>query len=277
MGGGPEVDDAMRAFVESTEGGDVLVLRASGSTESYLSYLESELSPSPPPSSVGVLRIDDEQASAHEAVTCRVEAAEAVWLAGGDQSTYLLGWHDELHVRLSSTSSREASIGGTSAGAMSLGEIAFDAALGSVTSAEALASPTDALVSLSRSPFSQPELLGFLVDTHYSERDREGRLLAFLAHARLRHGLEEALGIGLDEEVALVVSEGAATVHAPFGGSAWLYRFSGQGTLEDGSPLDMDVVERAQLDDGDQAVWPPVWQALVTTELSVVDGVVELR
>lgn len=275
MGGGPEVDDAMREVVESANGGDVLVLRASGSTESYLSYLAGDLAAAPPPSSVSVLRTDDGEAGAHEAVTCRVDASEAVWLAGGDQAAYLLGWPGPLHDRLRSTSVRGASIGGTSAGAMSLGAWAFDAALGSVTSAEALSDPTQALVSVSASGFGQPELASFLVDTHFSQRDREGRLLAFLAHTRARHGLESALGLGLDEEVALVVAENEAEVHAPFGGGAWLYRFEGEAVLTAGAALEMDIVKRVYLAHGERIPWPPVFSSLETIELTVIGGVIE--
>lgn len=275
MGGGPEVDDAMREAVESANGGDVLVLRASGSTESYLSYLASEVAAAPPPSSVSVLRIDDGQAGADPAVTCRVTASEAVWLAGGDQAAYLLGWPGPLHDRLRSTSVRGASIGGTSAGAMALGAWAFDAALGSVTSAEALSDPTQALVSVSASGFGQPELADVLVDTHFSERDREGRLLAFLAHTRARHGLDAAFGLGLDEEVALVVADNEAEVYAPFGGGAWLYRFEGEAVLTAGAALEMDVVERAYLSHGERIPWPAVWSSLETSELTVTGGVVE--
>lgn len=276
MGGSAEVDSASAHFVSSAGGGDVLVLRASGSTETYLPYFESEVGADPAPSSVAVLLTDDPAAASDE-VACRVERAEAVWLAGGDQYDYLAGWQTVVHEALGATAERDAAIGGTSAGAMSLGSYAFDAAEGSVTSAEALEAPTDPLVSVIASPLPQPELEGFLVDTHFSERDREGRLLAFLAHARALSASGIVWGIGLDEQAALIIENGGFGVRAEAGRSVWLYRFEGEPNLSDGERLSMDGVERVQLTAGDEGFWPPQWETLTATELVVTDGAVSER
>jgi cyanophycinase-like exopeptidase len=276
MGGGAEVDSASAHFVSSAGGGDVLVLRASGSTETYLPYFESEVGADPAPSSVAVLRSDDPAAAADE-VACRVDRAEAVWLAGGDQHDYLAGWQSVVHDALAGTAGRAAAIGGTSAGAMALGSYAFGAAEGSVTSAEALEDPTSTLVDVVTSPFPQPELADFLVDTHFTARDREGRLLAFLAHARGLSGGGVVWGVGLDERTALIIENGGFGVRAEAGGSVWLYRFEGEPDLSAGSRLSMSGIERVQLGDGDEGFWPPQWDAYAPVELVVTDGVVSVR
>jgi cyanophycinase-like exopeptidase len=276
MGGSVEVDEASKLFVEGAGGGDVLVARASGSVESYLPYFADELSADPAPNSVRVVRLDNPAAGAAESVVCRVHAAEALWLAGGDQWSYLGLWPAELHAALDELASREATIGGTSAGAMSLGELTFDAKEGSMTSSEALAAPTAAFVSVSRSPFGQPELAGTLVDTHFSEREREGRMLALLARAAELTG-ETVVGIGLDERAALVLENDTATTVTSEGRSVWLYRFAGGASLQAGSALSLAGVERVRLDHGDTLVWPPVWTALAVDILDVTDGVVDVR
>src|SRR5687767_5112043 len=101
----------------------------------------SELPSQPAPASVTTVRIDDPARSSSPAVLCFANNAEAVWLAGGDQWDYVGNWSAPLHEALSVLVEREVTIGGTSAGAVVLGEAAFDASQGSVTSPEALSNP----------------------------------------------------------------------------------------------------------------------------------------
>lgn len=250
MGGGAEVDRGSARFVDGAGGGDVLVLRATGSTSSYTSYFADDLAAllTEPPRSVATIRVDDPAAGADDAVLCRLRRADAVWLAGGDQSAYLVQWPDALHAGLRDAVARGAAVGGTSAGAMSWSALAFDAAGGGITSDEALQSPTSPLVSVTSSPFAAVD--GVLVDTHFQARDREGRLLTFLAHAR-----PDTVGIGIDEGTALVVDGDSAAVLADDGGSVWLYRVEGV-TLASGAALSIDSVDRVAFEDGRALAWP---------------------
>ena len=100
MGGGSEVDRGSAQFVEAALGGDVLVLRASGSTESYTSYFAQELVVDLPPASVTTLLLDDPSLAADPAVLCRIDGAEAIWLAGGDQADYLVRWPEQLRAAI---------------------------------------------------------------------------------------------------------------------------------------------------------------------------------
>jgi cyanophycinase len=266
MGGGAEVDRGSARFIDGARGGDVLVLRASGSTSSYTSYFADDLSAlvTVPPRSVGTIRIDDPAAGADDAVLCRLRRADAVWLAGGDQSDYLVQWPTALHDGLRDAVARGAAIGGTSAGAMSWSSQVFDAIGGSVSSEEALQSPLASVVSVSTSPFAA--VADSLVDTHFQARDREGRLLAFLARAA-----SGTVGIGIDEGTALVVNGHDAAVLADDGGAVWMYQVGGV-TLNANGPLSIDAVARLPLADGARASWPVPF---VDAEgLSVVDGVI---
>jgi cyanophycinase len=274
MGGGAEVDAASTAMVSAAEGGDVLVLRASGSVDSYTPYFFEELPAATAPASVATLRLDDARASSHATLHCRVDRAEAVWLAGGDQHDYLGDWDESLQARLAATAARGAAVGGTSAGAMVLGELAFDAAHGSIGSEDALTDPQGMRVSVIPSPMAQPELARTIVDTHFSARDREGRMLAFLARAR--GTASDGFGVGLDERAALVIERGTYRVRSGRSGRAvWLYRFAGGSTLEVGRPLSMDGVRRLRLLDGATGPWPPTAEDFATgVLLAVREGVV---
>jgi cyanophycinase len=257
MGGSSEVAPAARLFVEAAGGGDVLVLRASGSSTSYNDYFASGVGASPAPASAGSIRIDSAAAGADAGVLCRVARAEAIWLAGGNQWNYLGRWPAALHDALAAAAPRGVPIGGTSAGAMSLGELAFDARAGSAVSDTVLANPFHDDVAVSRSPFAQPELAGVLVDTHFMQRSREGRLLVFLARGRALLGAASVTGIGLDERAALVIEDGRFTVLAGAPERyAWVYRLTGDAVLRPGAPLSLDGIERVRMSHGDTGAWP---------------------
>ena len=273
MGGGPEDDDASRGFVEAAAGGDVLIMRARGSTTSYPTYFMQELGSDPRPNATVTVRLDVAAGGANPGVLCRVQHAEAIWLAGGSQWDYLGLWPTTLHDQLSASADRQIAIGGTSAGAMSLGEGAFDAREGSLTSAEALADPLRTDVSVSLSPFGQPELEGVLVDTHFSERNREGRLLAFLARFSLLVGSAPIRGIGLDEGTAITVHSGTFTVSGSAStGAAWIYQYAGTPSLASGTPLSLDAVQRIRLAPGDTGAWPVDLNAWPMDSLTVIEG-----
>jgi cyanophycinase-like exopeptidase len=263
MGGGAEVDRASVLFVAAADAHDVLVLRATGAVDSYPPYFADELDVDPAPSSVTTVRLDAPSVGDDGSVLCRVGGAESVWLAGGDQSDYLVRWPAALHVALHE---HAGTIGGTSAGAMALAGLAFDALDGSVTSDEALADPASDLVRIAPSPFAAPELAGVVLDTHFVARDREGRLLAFLARALtdpaladlIDHGADEpaAIGVGLDEQSALVIEDGAFTVLADDGHTVSFYRARGPATVVAGSALSLADIARKTLADGDTGAWP---------------------
>ncbi len=276
MGGGPENDDAMTHFLEAVNGGDVMVLRASGSTSSYWDYFRQTLQPSPKPSSVTTMRIDDPRYATQPSVICRVRSAEAIWLAGGDQWEYLGRWPDVIQAAISTLVLRNGPVGGTSAGAMSLGEFAFDARLGSVTSAEVLADPLRPEVSVSESRFPSPELFSVIVDTHFSERDREGRLLGFLARAMHNTGIERLIGLGLDERVAIVFQDDQYRVSAIGDAAAWFYQVDGVPTLLPETPLSMTGIRRFRLPAGSSGSWPPVPDSVGAEVLVIEDGVVRV-
>lgn len=207
-GGGTDVDDAFRWFVARAGGGDVVVLRASGG-DGYDDYLYDLGRVD----SVETLVIDDAAGAAAPFVLERVRAADAVFLAGGDQWDYLRLWTGApLRDALQSAIDRGAVIGGTSAGMAVLGEHAFTASHDTVDSPAALRDPCDARVDLARGFLRVPHLGGVITDTHFGARDRMGRLLAFM-YRIAAVGVAAVRAIAADEETALLVDpDGAARV-----------------------------------------------------------------
>ena len=256
MGGGGEDDSAARQFVEAAGGGDIVILRATGSLTSYPQYFSVTLQPDPVPATVVTVRTTRPESGGDPAVLCRVERAEALWLAGGNQWHYLGRWPDTLHTALAAATARGAAFGGTSAGAVSLGEAAFDAEFGTVTSPEALADPLRREVSITTPAFAQPELAATLVDSHFMERGREGRLLVFLARFLDARGEGPVVGVGLDEGVALVIEDDAYAVSTEGTGGAWLYEVSGPAQLAAGVPLTLQGIRRVVLRNGAAGDWP---------------------
>jgi cyanophycinase-like exopeptidase len=273
MGGASEVDRASQRFVEAAGGGDVLVMRASGSVTSYNDYFRTGVGPNPQPSSVGTIRIDEVAVAASPGVLCRVAGAQALWLAGGNQWDYLGRWPRNLQDSIAAVG-RRGGIGGTSAGAAALGEMAFDARAGTVTSEEALQDPFGPRVHVSRSPLGRPELAGYLVDQHFRQRDREGRLLVFLARMQEALNQDTVYGIGLDERAALIIEGGRFEVLAHDDREVSFYRATERAIALPGLPLQMGGVERVRLEDGASGTWPLDFGEHAPEVLRVEEGVV---
>ena len=245
-GGSTDVDEAMARFVRAADQGNVSVIRASGST-GYNDYL-LQLADA---ASVETFLINSREKSDLPGDNETLSRSEALFVAGGDQWNYTLFWSD---TRLSVTVARlfrenRVPIGGTSAGAMIWGGRYFDASGRSVTSAQALAEPLASDITLRPALFGTPDvLLDRVVDTHFSERNREGRLMTFLARARSQDYLPK--GIGIDERTALIIDEdGIGTVYG--GGFVWMYLpYWDQGapeTMQPDQPLTWDRNGRAVL------------------------------
>ena len=275
MGGGGEDDAAARQFVEAAGGGDIVILRATGSLTSYPQYFSVTLQPDPVPTTVVTVRTTQPEAAGDPAVLCRVDRAEALWLAGGNQWHYLGRWPDTLHSALATATARGVALGGTSAGAVSLGEAAFDAEFGTVTSPEALSDPLRREVSITMPAFAQPELAATLVDSHFMERGREGRLLVFLARFLDARAEGPVVGVGLDEGVALVIEDETYVVSTEGTGGAWLYEVSGPAQLAAGVPLTLHGIRRVVLRNGAAGNWPFDFEnAMDARVLRVENGVV---
>ncbi|GAB5417223.1 MAG: hypothetical protein Crog4KO_20890 [Crocinitomicaceae bacterium] len=206
MGGATEEDEAMKWFLNRADGGDILVLRASGS-DGYNDYLYNQLGVSV--NSVETIVFNDASASNEAYIQQKIAQAEAIWFAGGDQWDYISYWSGTpIQTEINQSISQGTVVGGTSAGMAILGGFYFSAENGTITSAKTLSNPYDNNATVGTSPFLQSSsyLEETITDTHYDNPDRKGRHVVFLARVLADSGVS-ATGIACDEYTAVCIDE----------------------------------------------------------------------
>ena len=201
QGGGDDVDVNYIRMGEYGGGGDFVVLRASGEDE-YNDHVFALCRCD----SVETIVFSNREAAYDPDVVATIRNAEAVFIAGGDQSNYVRYWKDSpVENAIHHVAAKPAPVGGTSAGMAILGEFVYAAFGESLTSAVALADPYSADVTLERDFLALPLLRGILTDQHLQERDRIGRTVALLARL-VRDGWDgDPRSIAADRETALHV------------------------------------------------------------------------
>jgi cyanophycinase len=105
--------------------------------------------------------------------------------------------------------SERVPMGGTSAGCAIMGEFVYDASAGgSATTEMALIDPYHAYITFSQSFVEVPYLHSLVTDTHFQERDRMGRMVAFMGRL-LQDGMTSEAGVvrsaGFNEQNAMLV------------------------------------------------------------------------
>ena len=204
MGGGPDVDAAMRWMIAKAGGGDFVVLRATG-TAAYNAYVYGLGGIN----SCETLLINSRTVANDPQVEAKIRGSEAVFIAGGDQANYVNFWKDtKVEEALNYLRNvKKCPIGGTSAGNAIQGHYYYGALKGTITSAAALANPYDANVTLGANDFlDNPYLGNTITDTHFDNPDRRGRLVAFLARMSQDYGIVPR-GVGLDEATAVCIDD----------------------------------------------------------------------
>lgn len=204
MGGATEDDNAMRWFLQRSGGGDIVVIRTSGS-DGYNDYMFNDLGVTV--NSVETILTSTYVSAQDPYVAQHIRNAEALWIAGGDQGKYVQYWKngpvEEAINYLIHT--KKAVVGGTSAGMAILGGAYYSALNGTVTSAQALADPYNSRMTIGYDDFvDHPDLQNVITDTHYDDPDRRGRHVGFLARLTQDHGFR-ALGIACEEYTAVCI------------------------------------------------------------------------
>ncbi len=214
-GGGADVDSAIQWLLDQVRGCtncstlvDVVVIRSSGGAgyNEPLYSLEGV-------DSVETLVIQSREDANRADVADTVRKAEVLFFAGGDQCQYTRNFKNtEVEAAVKSVYNRGGGIGGTSAGAMLQGDFVYNACSDTVETREALEDPYEDIL-FTYDLFKWANLNDTLVDTHFYQRDRMGRLMTFIAR-QLRDGIADSvLAIGVDEETSVVVDkEGMAKV-----------------------------------------------------------------
>ncbi len=238
MGGGDTVDAAFLwmhdtiAGSRAASGGDVIVLRASGENayDDYLMKLAHW-------NSVRSVVIGRAATAADLArVAAMVDHCQGVFFAGGDQANYARWKGTTLIAAVQRVYDRGGVVGGTSAGLAIQGEYAYDSVAADaagenveVTSKNAVADPAEPIISFTHDLLIYPALRGIITDTHFHQRDRLGRLAAFLAILRRDHPSQRLMGVGIDAASALVVDkDGVATLKLQGKGGSAIFLQGGE-------------------------------------------------
>ena len=206
MGGSTDVDAAIQWFLQRAGGGDVVVIRSSGA-DGYNTYMYNMV----PVNSVESIIIDSRTKADLATVTQKIRNAEALFIAGGDQWNYVNYWknsgtEDAINYLINT---KGVTVGGTSAGLAILGSAYYSAQSGSVTTAQALANPYHRYLTLGANDFiTAPFLSNTITDSHYSQRDRQGRHVTFMARLMKDFGYTTTVkGIGIDEQTAVCIDD----------------------------------------------------------------------
>jgi cyanophycinase len=202
-GGGKDVDKAYEWMCQHANGGDFLILRARG-TADYNPYI---MTLCPGINSVSTLKILDRAAARQPFVARTIAKAEALFIAGGDQSHYVRYWQNSpVNAAINTLAAKGVPVGGTSAGNAILAQYAFSALLGSVYSPQALDNPFQYRVTIDQDFLSlSPLIRKTITDDHFVTRDRMGRLVAFLARISQDPGAARPFGIAVDEHTAFLM------------------------------------------------------------------------
>jgi cyanophycinase len=220
MGGGDHDIDAMRWFIAKAGHGHIVILRASlhgeASTEFY-----NELG--------GVLSAETfvthrSSASYNKHLLEALRKADGVFIAGGDQARYVRRWRGtpiaealDAHVRAGKP------LAGTSAGLAMLGEYLYGCMDGhSLTGPEGLADPYGKRTTIETDFLHLDLLKGVITDSHFTERNRLGRLFAFVAKAQASRPADAPplIGVGVDEGASLAVEpDGTGHVYPTVAGT----------------------------------------------------------
>lgn len=241
MGGGTDLDEAFRWLCQKGNGGDFLILRASGD-DAYNSYVNGLCMTN----SVATLVLPDRQAAQDPAVAEIIRHAHVVFISGGDQAHYIRAWKDTpVQDAINANIAEGKPIGGTSAGLAVLGEFVYGA-LGDkpdgndLASTDVLPNPYYERVTLIRGFLKIPLLGNLLTDSHFAKRDRMGRSLGFLARIIQDGWSKFPKEIAIDEKSAVLVEPtGKATVVGVGKGAYFIRPTLPPDVCTAGSPLTM--------------------------------------
>ena len=243
VGGGNWPYDAFRWMNERMGHGHLVILRASGDVEAQQEWFHDVGGIA----SARTFVFSDRRAASDPAVLDAIAKADGIFIAGGDQANYVRFWKGtplaqalDAHVRAGKP------LGGTSAGLAILGAWSYGALDGgSMVSEDAVREPLNPGMTLVGDFLHMPFLEHVFTDTHFSKRERLGRLVAFVADARAR-GATDIVGLGVDEGAALCVDgDGIGRLFTPIpGGAAWLVVPTAPASvLEAGKPLQIAGVD----------------------------------
>ncbi|RYD45344.1 MAG: peptidase T [Sphingomonadales bacterium] len=245
MGGGDRNIDAMKWFFGKAGNGHIVVISASYGKEIGQEFFHDIGGIQ----STEIFVFHGRSQATNKKILDRLKKADGIFIAGGDQARYVRYWRgtpvgDILNAHVAAGKP----LAGTSAGLAIQGEKLYGAMDdGSLKSPEALADPFGSANTIEGDFLHFALLKGIVTDTHFKERERLGRLFAFVAKAQVGRPADQPamLGLGVDESAALAVEpDGRARIYATEpDGYAWVVDGAGLRGLEQRGPLDAPRVK----------------------------------
>ena len=171
-----------------------------------------------------------------------------IFLKGGDQWDYYNFYKNtKTHQAIEFVYNTGGVICGTSAGMAILSKVIFTAEDGTVYPDECIENPNNQYVDLANDFL--PFMNGWIVDTHFAERGRMARLIAFMANWKFNNS-EVIYGLGVDDMTAVAINENnIATVFGT--GAANIFIANSVNTFSlSGNKLLADSVKVIQLIQG---------------------------
>ena len=216
IGGGIDVDEAFKWMAKKAGHGDFVVITIKesqmGSYDEYIYSFGVD--------SVENILIDSTEKANSDELIAKILKAEAIFIPGGSQINYINLWKNTKLIKTLEhlLLIKKIPIGGTSAGMAIMGEFYF----APVDDMEYDPLQTPIRDGLGKDFIHINLFKGIITDTHYDNRKRQGRHVAFMALLKEMFDLPCIKGIGIDEDTALCIDEdGTAEVHGE--GSAYFH------------------------------------------------------
>lgn len=274
LGGGKNETNGFRNFLNAAGGGDIVVLTGKG----YLNHrythdlwkMAEEFKIKI--DSVESIALLNKNASNEEFVLEKIRNAEAIFFTGGDQSKYLNRIKNtKLHAILKNKINSGVAIAGTSAGLAIMGDYIFTAVHGGIRSQTALKNPLSKIISIESNFLNIPGTENIITDTHFSNRNREGRLLSFMYRAQLDNNLANLIGIGIDEQTSLTIFSNGNTMAQGIG-NVIAYKSNKSVSTNTRTGLNYTNIKRTVLEKDKTLNSIKSYELLKSDIISVIDG-----
>lgn len=234
VGGGGRCNEAYRWLIQRSGGGDFVFLTTAPYSDQEDEQFFADMQQLGAVDSITTLTVNSRARADAAEVEKAVRNAELLFIDGGDQTEYYNLWKG---TRLQAAvqyllQTKKAPVGGTSAGMAILSGLAYIPLHQGVSSAEALGDPFHAKMnSIKNDFFAVPLLARTITDTHWSERNRCGRTIAFLARIITDNlaTFSSARAIACDERTAVCIDgDGLAVVFGKSAAADYAYFLSCQ-------------------------------------------------
>ena len=186
-------------IVQKSDSGKIIIIDVADATSWLPTYFISFGADTAYNKTIPSIAVANQQTTYDELIT-----AKAIFIRGGDQWDYIRLWKGtKVDSAINFVFQNGGVIAGTSAGAAVLGDVDFSAQSGSAYPDDALRNPF-----YNRMKFENNFLdlvPNVLFDTHFTERARQGRLIAMIYNQHFNIGID-LIGAGIDDRTAICIS-----------------------------------------------------------------------